>query len=235
MIKAKVGAILCLISGLIAAVIYFWIDIKIAPSMDVLENIRFCRLYYPVLTALDLILIMYLFLKTYFVYVPAEDSKPGLFSRIFASRPLEAMLMEAYAALNIYWAYRLYKIVGMDIYVPMMFAKGAFFVVLYQLEAIFIVVKKKKWMVLISLLGIAVLAFAVYIGLNWYLKSNPFNDSTLYLNLLINGYLSNVGRSWPESNYWLTAAAIVGVECILPAIRLIGLSLYNAKGKRRAN
>ena len=65
MIKAKIGAILCLLSGLIAAVIYFWIDIKIAPSLVLLENIRFCRIYYPVLVALDLVLLMYLFLKAY--------------------------------------------------------------------------------------------------------------------------------------------------------------------------
>ncbi|MBQ9409885.1 MAG: hypothetical protein IJU28_10930 [Clostridia bacterium] len=232
MIKAKIGAILCLLSGLIAAVIYFWIDIKIAPSLVLLENIRFCRIYYPVLVALDLVLLMYLFLKAY-VLTGATETRQGVFSRLVASRPLEAVLMEAYAALNIFLAIRLYEYVRMDIYVPMMLAKSIFFTVLYQVQAIFAFIKQKKWMLLISLCGIVVLAAAVYAGLNWFLRDNPLNDAPKYLNILINGILSNVGKSWPESNYWITAAAIVGVECILPVIRLVGLSLYNTKNKIR--
>ena len=230
MIKPKIGAALCLISAIAAAIIYFWIDIKLSEHFTVLMDLRFCRVYYPLLCLADWTLLAFLFLKSHALKsLRLSGGSSAGTSRIFAHPVIEAVLMEGYVALNVFFAIRLYQVIDTDIYVPMMFAKAVFFAVLYQVQACFAFVKRKTAMRIIALCGIAVLAAAVYLGLRWHLKNDPLGDSTLYLNILISGYLSNIDKTWPESNYWLASAAFVGVECLLPLFRLIGLALYNTK------
>lgn len=232
MTKPKIGAALCLMTSLAAAVIYFWIDINFAESMVLLKNLSFCRFYYSALFFLDAVMLLYLFVRAY-VLQGRKKEKNGqtrIANSVLSHWP-EAVLMEVYAAINVFFAIRLFRIIDMDMYVPLMFAKGVFFAVFYQIQAASSFIRRKTWMRILAIAGIAILALAVYMALRWYLESEPFNDVTLYLNLLINAYLSNVGKTWPTSNYWMAAAAIVGVECLLPTLRLIALALYNTKCK----
>ena len=235
MIKPKIGAVLCILSSLAAAVLYFGIDLKFAESWLTLQDLRFLRLYFPILFILDLILLLNICVRAFVKRkTNCDPGKRTVLEKIVTSRILEAVIFEAYVALNLFIALKFWKysqqvpgkkIIEIDFYVPLLYIKTVFFAALYHMQALFSFRKRKFWMRMLAIHGIVILGYLVYARLQTVIVTEKL-DIDLTISIYYQLYRN---KTWPESRYWMSTALIVGLECILPTVRLIGLALYNTR------
>ena len=209
MIKQTIGAAICLISSVIALIIYSY-AMRYSENMLVLQKLSFFGTYYPVLIGLDLILLLFSVMKG---WLDGKGRNMG-----------DAVIFILYAALNLFCAIKMYPVMDAEFYFPGMFIKTAGFAALYLLQAVFSFVKNKRAIRIISLIAFIAMSLCIY------LKGRAFGE---LLSYLLDGLLRQTGREWPEKYYWLTNFALTASEMILPLMRILGLMLYDTKDKQR--
>ncbi len=248
--KAKIGLALCIISGLLAWGLYFLImhselviESSLSGSFVFLREFRFCGLYYPLMLLLDAVMLMIVIMKAHklksnWLHAPKDSDviQLGFFGKLLVRGFAEAFVCLIYAALNIMFALEMKKIWEVDIIVPILCSKGLFFAGVYLLQALFLPLQSKfmfgKGTLCAQLLLLAALVLlAVHTNVTYDIVSK---QRYMDLNFTIKIYYEfSTGREWPESRFWMTNAIMIGINCFIPFIRLIGLMLYNTKIKMR--
>ena len=206
MIKHKIGVALCAVSAAAAYFIYLLV-MKYSEYLTVLKNLSFLGVYYPILFALDLILLVYSIFK----------DRLGLKGEGAGN----AIIFAVYAALNALLAVKTRSLWDVDAYMPPIFIKAVGFAAMYVALAALAFAGNRRW----SRIACA----AIFVGTGaaiFAVMGKKFGDN---LGLFVNAYLSLAGRQWPERLYWCTNLALTAVEMLLALVRLIGLLLYNTK------
>ncbi|MBQ3763149.1 MAG: hypothetical protein II875_14265 [Clostridia bacterium] len=232
MLKRKIGAGLCLLSGILAFAIYIIVINGYSEHLLALQSMRFGSVYYPLLIGLDLILLLCVCMKSYTLnrLVGAERSMTGLERAVLSKWP-EACVFLLCTLLNVYFAVQANRIYTDDIvYTPIMLVKALTMLAVYLVHTALSFADGKKAARIVALIAIPVMLVFSYRLVDAACLEKNYMSASEFIGLFVSSVVPRVAKLF-GSNNTLIAAATVLFECLLAIMRLIGLSLYDTKLK----